>query len=78
MADAVYIPEKKLDKILSILDALKVEIKELKSKTQKEPPYGSDEWWEWSDKKAMEDIKAGRYKTFKSVKELTKHLDSLK
>lgn len=78
MADAVIIPEKKLDKILSILDTLKVEIKELKSKTQKEPPYGSDEWWKWSDEEAREDIRAGRYKSFKSVKDLTKYLDSLK
>ena len=74
----MMISEKKLDKILSALDNLKEEIKELKSIAQKEPPYGSAEWWEWSDKKALEDMKEGRYKTFKTAKELQKHLDSLK
>ena len=78
MADVVYIPEKKLDKILSILDSLKVEIKELKSKREKEPLYGSDKWWEWSDRKSLQDIKAGRYKVFHTPDELHEHLDSLK
>lgn len=79
MADAVTIPEKKLDRILSALEELKREVVEVKEKLDKsEPPYGSDEWWEWSMKKSEEDYKAGRYKTFKTVEQLQKHLDSLK
>ena len=78
MVDAVYIPEKKLDKILSILDALKVEIKELKSNGQKEPPYGSDEWWEWSDKIAKQEIREGNYYETKNKKELKEFLDNIK
>ena len=41
-----------------------------------EPPYGSDEWWKWSDAKATEDIKNGRVKKFKSVDEAIKWLNS--
>ena len=41
-----------------------------------EPPYGSGEWWKWSDAKAIEDIKSGRVKKFKSVDEAIKWLNS--
>ena len=43
-----------------------------------EPEYGTDAWWEWSDAKAMEDIKHGRYTTLKTKDELQTFLDSLK
>ncbi|OGG26558.1 hypothetical protein A2960_03685 [Candidatus Gottesmanbacteria bacterium RIFCSPLOWO2_01_FULL_39_12b] len=78
MVNASPANEYKLDKILSSLEELKREVSQVKAKLEEAPSYGSEEWWDWSDKQAMEDIKAGRYKTFKSVKELTKHLDSLK
>jgi hypothetical protein len=43
-----------------------------------EPLYGSDIWWKWSDEKALNDIKNGRYVGFKTPEELQRHLDSLK
>ncbi len=44
-----------------------------------EAPYGSNEWWEWSEKKADEDIKMGRVSTVLHNKgELQEFLDSLK
>ena len=42
----------------------------------KEPPYGSDKWWECSDTKALEDIRKGRVKRFESVNEAIKWLNS--
>lgn len=77
MAD-VTISVKKLDMILSTLEALKRDVKVVKEKLEEAPPYGSDEWWEWSMKKSEEDYQTGRYKTFKTVENLQKHLDSLK
>ncbi|OGD98816.1 hypothetical protein A3A49_00690 [Candidatus Curtissbacteria bacterium RIFCSPLOWO2_01_FULL_38_11b] len=41
-----------------------------------EPPYGSDEWWKWSEKKADEDIKRGNVVKFDSVEDAIKWLNS--
>ena len=41
-----------------------------------EPPYGSDEWWKWSEKKADEDIKKGNVVKFDSVEDAIKWLNS--
>lgn len=73
MAD-VTIAEKKLDMILSTLEALKRDVKIVKEKLKDAPPYGSDEWWEWSMKKSEEDFTAGRYTEFASVDAYIKDL----
>ena len=36
--------------------------------------YGSDLWWEKSDKEAMEEIKAGKGISFSNIKELKQYL----
>jgi hypothetical protein len=43
-------------------------------KLEKEPPYGSNEWWEYSIKKGEEDIKKGNYQVFDSGKSLANYL----
>lgn len=40
------------------------------------PKYGSDAWWEESDKKALENIKAGKGKKFDTYKEAVRYLNS--
>lgn len=73
----VTVPAKTFEKILSRLDQLTQEVRTIKSKLfEEEPPYGSDAWWEWSDKKAKEDIKAGRIMKFDSAQEAIKWLNS--
>ena len=77
MAQTMTVPAKTFEEILSRLDKLTKEVHAVKAKLfESEPPYGSNEWWEWSDKKAMEDIKAGRIVKFDSVKEASKWLNS--
>ncbi|MBI3289822.1 hypothetical protein HYZ78_00315 [Candidatus Microgenomates bacterium] len=78
MAQTVTIDSKTTKEILTILRYLKKEINLLREKFDAEPPYGSDAWWEWSDKKAEEDIRTGRYTKVSNKKELQKYLDSLK
>lgn len=78
MAD-VTISEKKLDMILSTLEALKRDVKIVKEKLRDAPPYGSDEWWEWSMKKSMEDYTQGKCQTFTPdtyLKELDKRIET--
>lgn len=77
MASTISIDTKTISQIISRLDQLTRDVKTIKSKIITKPTYGSDEWWEWSDKKAIEDIKRGRTVTIKSKKELNEFFDSL-
>ncbi len=73
----VTVPVKTFEKILSRLDQLTKDVQDIKSTiVEKEPLYGSGEWWEWSDKKAKEDIKAGRIMKFDSADKAIKWLNS--
>ncbi len=74
----ITIPAKTFEKILSKLDFLVREIALLNEKLEGAPPYGSTEWWEWSNKKAQEEIKNGRYTSLHNKKELQQYLNSLK
>lgn len=75
MNQAITVSPKTIEEILTRLDRLTREVRAIKARLfEEEPLYGSDEWWEWSEKKADEDIKAGRYKVYKNVKELIKDL----
>ena len=79
MSNTISIPATKLDKILNILVELKQEVSSLNKKVEDlEPVYGSDAWWEWSDNKAMEDIRAGRFVELRDKMALQAHLDMLK
>ncbi len=71
MAQTVSIDAKTIQRILADLDNLRKDMAAVKEKLfDKEPPYGSDEWWKWADKKGREDIKEGRYKTFSNAEDL--------
>lgn len=75
----VTVPVKTFEKILAKLEQVAKDVQAIKSSiSEQEPPYGSDEWWEWSDKKAKEDIKAGRYTTLRNKKELKEFFKSLR
>lgn len=77
MAHNITIQESKLNQIMETLTEIKKEVARLAEKVDsKEPLYGSDAWWEWSDKKAMEDVKAGRVMKFKSAEEAIEWLNS--
>lgn len=77
MAQTMTVPTKTFEEILSRLDQLTKEVRLIKAKLfAKEPAYGSGEWWEWSDKKAMEDIKAGKAVKFDSAEQASKWLNS--
>jgi len=77
MAQTITVPTKSFEEVLSRLDQLTKEVRAIKMKLfSGEPVYGSDEWWEWSDKKAMDDIKAGRTVKFDSAEKAIKWLNS--
>lgn len=74
----VTVPIKTFENILAKLDLLAEQMTTMNEKLQGSPSYGSDAWWEWSEKKACEDIRSGRYTTLQSKKELQEYLSSLK
>ncbi|KKQ28935.1 MAG: hypothetical protein US48_C0031G0004 [Candidatus Levybacteria bacterium GW2011_GWA2_37_36] len=77
MNQAVMVSPKTIEEIFVRLNALTDEIKVIKTKLyEKEPSYGSDEWWEWSDKKALKEIQAGKGIKFNTAKEAIKWLNS--
>lgn len=78
MVQTAQINPEKIEEILSTLKEVKRELKEVKETLDREPPYGSDAWWNWSDRRAMEDFAAGRYKTFRTNREFKAYLDGLK
>lgn len=77
MNQTVTISPKTIQAILERLDTLTKEVKIIKARLfEKEPEYGSDEWWEWSERKADEDIKANRLVRFDSTEKAIKWLNS--
>jgi predicted transcriptional regulator len=79
MNQTVTISAKTIDEIFSRLDELTRAVKKIAAKlSEKEPLYGSDEWWDKEIKEAREDIEAGRYTTVNNRKELRQFLASLK
>ena len=79
MANTISVNTKTINLILVRLDTMAKDIHTLKEKLlDQEPPYGSEAWWEWSDKRGLKDIKEARYTTVHNKKELGKLLNSLK
>ncbi|TSC66270.1 MAG: Uncharacterized protein CEO21_229 [Microgenomates group bacterium Gr01-1014_80] len=77
MAQTIMVPAKTFEEILSRLDKLTRDVSAIKARLfEQEPLYGSKEWWEWSDKKALEEIKAGKGIKFDSAEEAIKWLNS--
>lgn len=60
MSQTVTVSSKTIEQILARLDRLTKEVKTIKAKLFEESPYGSDAWWKWSDKKALEEIRQGK------------------
>ena len=78
MAQTITVPAKTFEAILSRLDKLTHDVETIKHRLfEKEPHYGSDEWWEWSDKKALESIRKGKSITIRNKKELDVFFKSL-
>ncbi len=79
MNQAITVTPKTIEQILTRLDTLTKEVKTMKARLfGEEPPYGSDAWWEWSDKKAIEEIKAGKGIKIHNKKELDTFFKNLK
>lgn len=71
---AVSINSKIVKDMLTTLREIKEDVARLRKKIELEPPYGSDEWWEREVLEGEREIRAGKYRTYKSTNELIKDL----
>ncbi len=74
----ITVPAKTFEKILSRLDQLGRMVETINEKLEGAPPYGSDEWWEWSNKKALKSIKEGKGTVIHNKKELNAFFNNLR
>jgi len=77
MAQTVSIDAKIAKDIVSSLRELKQQLASLNEKLENAPPYGSDEWWKWSNRKALQSIKRGQGITVRNKKELDEFFNTL-
>lgn len=77
MNQTIPVSPEVIRQILSSLEELKKDVKEMKQKLQHNPEYGSDEWWQSSVKKGLADIQAGRVEEFDSTEEYIKSVEKL-
>lgn len=70
--------EKSMVSLLEELETLSRAAKNVREKLLKVFParYGSDLWWEKETRESLEEIKKGKFKSFSSVNELVKDLNS--
>ncbi len=78
MSQTITVSSKTIEQIITRLDRLTKEMAAIKTRLfEEEPPYGSDKWWEWSDQKAIEEIKAGKGIKITNKKELDAFFSNL-
>ncbi len=75
MSQTVTLKQSEYKKLIERISALEKAVQSLIKRLQKEPSYGSDAWWEWSDTKAIDDIKKGNYVAFDSAQEMVEYLE---
>jgi len=77
MNQTVTVPTKTINEIFFRLDELTKAVKKISVKlSEKEPLYGSDEWWNKEIKEADSEFKKGKGTLFKSSKDAIKWLNS--
>lgn len=77
MNQTVTVPAKTINEIFSRLDELTKTVKKISARLfEKEPSYGSDEWWDKEINKGIEEVKKDKVKKFKNMKEAIHYLNS--
>lgn len=77
MNQTITIPSKTIEEILDRLNTLTSEIKTIKARLfEKEPEYGSGEWWKKDIEEAENEFKKGKGVMFKSSQDAIKWLNS--
>ena len=77
MSQAVVLTKTAYDEIVARLERLEKLVEKLSEQLQSSLLYGSDKWWEWSDKESLKEVKRGEFVLFDSPEEMEEYLNSL-
>lgn len=82
MSDTVTVSRNQLDRLYNRIAYLERVVRKVVEQIdlpaeELEPPYGTDEWWEWSDRQAFKDIQAGRTTALKTKEDIDRFFDTL-
>jgi len=75
MSNTVALSQSDYKELVTRLSRLEKTVSTLADRFEKEPPEGSDAWWDWSDKKALDEMKKGQYVEFNSAKDMVNFLN---
>ncbi len=65
------------EEIIGRLERMERLVKELVENLKASSAYGSERWWEESDKRSLKEIKRGEFIVFDSPEKMEEYLDSL-
>lgn len=78
MAQTISLSADKLNQLITTISELRDEVVKLTQKLEAmEPPHGSDEWWDQSEKKALKSIREGKGIVIRNKEELDAFFDAL-
>jgi hypothetical protein len=77
MAQTITLKQSDYQKLIDRITKLEKMFAVLLRQIKHNPEYGSDEWWEVSDKKAIEEIKKGNYVAFDSASDMVEYLKNI-
>ena len=75
MNNTIIISQSAYKELVTRLSRLEKMVLALVKKLEAEPQEGSDDWWEQSDKRALEEIKKGQFVEFDSAKDMVNFLN---
>lgn len=75
MASTVTITRSEFNRLTERLNRLEQSLNVFVEWLGNEPPIGTDQWWEWSDRKALLDVRKGNYSSFDSAEEMVSYLN---
>lgn len=78
MAQTISLDIKIVKDLVITLRELKEEVARLREKVELEPPYGSHEWWEWSNAKALQEVRGGKGTVLHNKEEIKEFFNSLR
>ncbi len=78
MTQTVSVDIKIAKDLVFAIRELKEEVVRLRKRVEAEPSYGSNQWWEWSNDKALQEVREKKGTVLHNKKELKEFFQSLR
>lgn len=77
MAQTISLKQSEYQKLIKRITKVEEQISNLIDIFQKEPSYGTEEWWKWAQTKGIEAMKKGEYTEITTSKQRKSYFQSL-